>query len=61
MDPMLHVVPNNDYIKHNLETNHCVCGQRIERVVEDDGSVGWLIVHHSLDGREFRERGEPEG
>jgi len=31
---------------------HGVCGPTVEPVVRDDGSMGWLIVHHSLDGRE---------
>ena len=35
----------------------CVCGPRVEYVPggEDDGLDGWLVTHHSLDGR-----GEPE-
>ena len=26
-----------------------------EAVFRDDGSNGWLVTHHSLDGREARE------
>lgn len=34
----------------------CPCGPRVEAVMRDDGSNGWLYIHHSLDGRELRER-----
>ncbi len=34
----------------------CPCGPRVEPVLADDGSMGWLITHHSLDGRELAER-----
>ena len=27
----------------------------VETVPRDDGSIGWLITHHSLDGRELNE------
>lgn len=33
----------------------CVCGPTVEPVKRDDGSVGWVVVHHSLDGRELSE------
>ena len=46
-----HVVPINDLIAHRL-TDNCVCGPTTEAVKRDDGSVGWVITHHSLDGRE---------
>lgn len=45
-----HVEPVNDLIVH---TEHdCPCGPDVEAVFRDDGSNGWLITHHSLDGRE---------
>lgn len=47
----VHVQPTNDLIQHE-DTEDCPCGPRIEPVERDDGSIGWLIVHHSLDGRE---------
>lgn len=52
-----HVVPVNDLIEHEI-ADECPCGpqQRPEKL--EDGSVGWLVVHNSLDGRELRERGE---
>jgi hypothetical protein len=54
---VLHVRPTNDGIQHDIATSEpdCVCGPRVEPVKRDDGSMGWLIVHHSLDGREQRE------
>ena len=50
----VHVLPDDDAITHT-EDDSCVCGPRIEPVERPDGTVGWLIVHHSLDGREDRE------
>ena len=52
----LHVVPINDLIKH--PDDDCPCGPAVEAVFRDDGSNGWLIVHHSLDGRELTEGGD---
>jgi hypothetical protein len=36
---------------HEL-TDECPCGPTTEPVVNEDGSVGWLIIHHALDGRD---------
>lgn len=47
----LHIVPINDLIEHDT-VGACPCGPRDHPVKRDDGSVGWLVVHHSLDGRE---------
>lgn len=47
----LHVTPVGDLIDHTTDDT-CVCGPRAERIERDDGSDGWLHVHHSLDGRE---------
>jgi len=44
-----------DLIEHEL-TDDCPCGPTPEPVKCDDGSVGWVYVHHSLDGRELAER-----
>lgn len=49
-----HVVPVNDTIEHDLN-DECACGPDPEIVRRDDGTVGWVLVHHSLDARE---RGE---
>ena len=50
----LHVVPVGDLIEH-ATTDECPCGPRGQSAKRDDGSVRWLIVHHSLDGREQSE------
>lgn len=50
----VHVVPVNDLIDHLDED--CPCGPTVEAVFRDDGSNGWLVTHHSLDGREGREK-----
>lgn len=47
----VHVIPLDDLVEHQaLES--CVCGPAYELVQGEDGDSGWLIVHHSLDGRE---------
>lgn len=48
-----HVVPVMDLIDHR--PTDCACGPRTEAVPREDGSMGWLVVHHSLDGREADE------
>ena len=48
-----HVMPVNDIVDH--EYTDCACGPTTEAVPREDGSFGWLISHHSLDGRESRE------
>ena len=49
-----HVHPRNDLIEHEM-TDDCVCGPRVEPIKSADGSMGWLVVHASLDGRENHE------
>lgn len=54
----VHVTPEvgSDHIEHDLSED-CVCGPTTEPVKrEEDGSVGYVIVHHSLDGREAQEQ-----
>lgn len=52
----VHVVPVSDLIDHDDTGDHeCVCGPTTEPVERDDGSFGWVVVHHSLDGREQHE------
>lgn len=46
-----HVIPLNDLVEHD-ETEDCICGPLVEPVEREDGSVTWLVTHHSLDGRE---------
>lgn len=50
----VHVEPINDLIEHE-DSDGCVCGPDVEAVFLEDGSNGWLISHHSLDGRELHE------
>jgi len=52
----VHVVPERDLFTH--EEVDCACGPTPEAVFRDDGSNGWLVTHHSLDGREQREMGQ---
>jgi hypothetical protein len=54
MSNTVHVEPVNDLIEHE-DSDGCVCGPTIEPVPRDDGSMGWLVIHHSLDGREAHE------
>ncbi|CUW31777.1 hypothetical protein [Streptomyces reticuli] len=48
---MLHVVLLGDAVEHVAEDD-CVCGPTIRPIARDDGSIAWLVIHHSLDGRE---------
>lgn len=51
-----HVMPVNDLIQHDSASDDaCACGPTTQPVPREDGSMGWLVVHHSLDGREQRE------
>jgi hypothetical protein len=50
-----HVIPNRDLIHHDKEYGDCVCIPRTEAQQRDDGSYGWIVTHHSLDGRELDE------
>lgn len=52
----VHTIPANDLIEHDTSGQQdCVCGPTTEPVECDDGSFGWVVVHHSLDGRELQE------
>ena len=57
MTGTLHVTRIRDLVGHDTSTTEpgCVCGPDVRPVTRDDGSVGWLLVHHSLDGRERAE------
>lgn len=55
----VHVKPLGDLIEH-VSAEDCACGPAAEPVKRDDGSVGWLYVHHSLDGRELTEAGQED-
>ena len=56
MPRTVHVVPIGDLIEHDSDGDSCVCVPTTEPVEGEDGSIGWLVVHHSLDGREQHER-----
>ncbi|WP_174545597.1 hypothetical protein [Nocardiopsis dassonvillei] len=58
MADTLHVVPLDDLIEHDSSTTDasCVCGPTTKPIKREDGSVGWVITHSSLDGRELREQ-----
>lgn len=49
---VFHVLPVDDLIEHEDEGGDCVCGATVEPVERDDGSMAWIVIHHSLDGRE---------
>lgn len=51
----IHVHPERDTVEHDTSGTPCVCGPTTEAVFRDDGSNGWLVTHHSLDGREHHE------
>jgi hypothetical protein len=51
-----HVVPVNDLIEHDTsDETDCICGPETGPIERDDGTFGWVISHHSLDGRELHE------
>lgn len=50
----VHIYPLGDLADHHIEGD-CPCGPTVEPVPRGDGSYGWLVVHHSLDGRELTE------
>ena len=57
MPQTVHVLPIGDLIEHEDQGDDCPCGPTTEPVPAADGSMGWLITHHSLDGREQHEPG----
>lgn len=54
-DPNVYVLPLSDVVAHE-DSDSCVCGPTTEPVQREDGSFGWLVTHHALDGREQGER-----
>ncbi len=55
MGQTVHVVPVDDLVEHIEHDADCPCGPAVEHVPSETGD-GWLITHHSLDGRERFER-----
>jgi hypothetical protein len=51
----VHTYPVNDLIEHDTDSGDCLCGPATEPVPLDDGTIGWQVIHHSLDGREQTE------
>jgi hypothetical protein len=52
---VLHVYPLNDLVEHDTASGGaCVCGPTSGLVQTDHGDE-WLVIHHSLDGREQHE------
>jgi hypothetical protein len=51
----VHVYPTKDLIEHDTDSEDCICGPTVEACEREDGSYGWLLTHHSMDGREFAE------
>ena len=49
----VHVHPLGDVMEHEAtgDTSDCPCGPTVEPVMRPDGSNGWLVIHHALDGR----------
>lgn len=51
----VHTYPVADLIEHDTDGGDCICGPTVEPVMREDGSNGWHVLHHSLDGREASE------
>lgn len=54
MTNTLHVTPLHDQVGHdpNSAEPDCVCGPEVRPAAQEGGSVDWLLVYYSLDGRE---------
>jgi hypothetical protein len=52
---VVHTIPVNDLIEHLTNGEDCPCGPTVKPLQREDGSIGYQYLHHSLDGREFRE------
>lgn len=61
MSTVAHVAPIGDLITHDTDTTEadCICGPETRPVPQESGGMGWLIVHHALDGRELTEGAAP--
>lgn len=54
----VHTYPVDDLIDHETDGGDCICGPTVEAVFRRDGTNGWHVTHHSLDGREQSEAEE---
>lgn len=52
----VHVYPLGDVVGHVIDGDDCPCGPSVE-LLDGVAHDGWLVVHHSLDGREHAETG----
>lgn len=52
-----HVYPVNDLVEHLTDGGECPCGPTTMPVERPDGSISYVVLHHSLDGREHNEDG----
>lgn len=51
MSEPIHIMPIDDLLEHEYED--CSCLPVTKPVEEDDeGSIGWMVVHNAWDGRE---------
>lgn len=46
----VHVAPVNDVVEHDTHGHECLCGPSVQA-----GPNGVAVIHHSMDGREFRD------
>ena len=46
----MHIIPVDDVVDHLAKD--CACGPTVEAVFLPGRHIGWMVTHHSLDGRE---------
>lgn len=47
----LHIYPPGDAIKHNLESEDCICGPDITINHQPNGDLLKVVTHAAMDGR----------
>lgn len=52
MTATLHVLPIGDLVEH-VSDDECCCGPKAKPIKDESGSMSWIMIHHSLDGREI--------
>lgn len=52
-----HIIPVNDLIEHDTD-EYCVCQPEVEILTTYGTPDQYIYIHHSLDGREYKERGQ---
>lgn len=53
-DDTVHTIPLDDQIIHDHSAD-CPCGPTAAPSPMPEGRTGWIVTHHSLDGREASE------